>query len=375
MTEENILIQGEELKKLIRDSASKPNSQACLIFGAGASYGYSKEHFYKPPVVRDLFNDSNNVVNQVINRPENIFIKNNKSDYTRDLRNYENDLERYLSSFYAQNKEDNLFGRFLQYLEDIFFLASEDVITDSTNNYRTIINLMWSLYGKGRWSCLSFNYDTILEKSYLIADRDTTEREFNSSKSYTGLIPAIVKMHGSINFRYIFRKPFIETDQKTHTTHALFSKMMSDKSSSKDFLRIIGLRQKKPNFYSYQQIMTSEKKIQPVSHFDFPLMLIPIHASINPENVFFQEQLELAKRKIKNSNLIISIGYNFGDEAFIDNLSSLDFLNKEIILVDMKSAFSDTGKYSAFQRISKKWGNAKIKIFDGNGFDEFMDAV
>lgn len=368
------LISSKDAKLRIDTLGDKSsNESACIIFGAGASSGYSYRHTYTPPSIKDLFNESNPVVNEVINLEKNLFIKYNKEDFSRGIRYHENDLEKYLSFLYSKNRNDNRFNRFLTYLEDIFSLASQDIVMGEPNNYRTLINRMWDLHGiQKKWSCISFNYDTILESSYLMADRDTTKRNFSSITSYIDFNPAILKMHGSINFRYIFREPRYALSSGLLNTHDLFSKMMTD--SNGNFLNVIELTSKKPNFKSVKTIYTKEKNSD-FFEYNFPLMLIPIHASITHENIFFKESLDLAKKQIENSNLIIAIGYNFGDEAFNDVLGKIDHSKKEIILVDTAFTIKDLENYPGFQKIKKTWSKAKIRAFDGDGFDDFMKAI
>ena len=246
-TNEDILIS-KEATKLRIESIATNNDAACIIFGAGASFGYSEKHILKPPTVTRLFNKSNEVVKHVIAQEEHSIIKNNSEDYTRRIKSYGNDLERYLSSLYKNRKEDKLFAQLLTYLEDIFFIASRNVVEES-NNYKSLINLMLELHGSKLWSCISFNYDTILEKSYLIVDRDPEGRNFSSLRGYTGSNPVILKMHGGINFRYLFYKEFMDSDEKNHSPYVLFSKMMSDKRASDEFLIIDTPDSQKPPRY------------------------------------------------------------------------------------------------------------------------------
>ena len=199
-------------------------------------------------MVKDLFNESNRVIKEIINRPSNTFIKNNSSDFAQELEYHNNDLEKYLSFLYSQQKEDRIFASFLSYLEDIFFLAS-DGVTTGLNNYKTLINRMWDFHGKKHWGCISFNYDTILEQSYLIAGRDISERDFSDLESYLNYNPVILKMHGGINFRYIFKKPLADDDSKIYNNHVLFSKMMSESGKVDDFIQTLRIGDGKPNLH------------------------------------------------------------------------------------------------------------------------------
>jgi hypothetical protein len=109
--------------------------------------------------------------------------------------------------------------------------------------------------------------------------------------------------------------------------------------------------------------------------FDFPLMLIPIHESVAPENLFFKELIDSSTKSIERANLVVSIGYNFGDEAFTNALSKIDLSKKDIILVNSKSEAKNLVNHLGYQRIKKIWPSDKIRVFEGNGFGEFMDAI
>ncbi len=370
-----VLISKEDTKKKVRQLGTDEQASVSIILGAGASFGYSLENNNRPPIVKDLFDSSNPIVYKVISKPEHAFIRNNSADFIEELKNYDNDLEKYLSFIFSRNSEDNLFGNFLAYLEDIFFFASEDVARES-NNYKKLINLMWDLHGKKHWSCLSFNYDTLLEKSYLIAGRDTTGRSFGSIESYLNHSPAILKIHGGVNHRYIFRKFYEDNDSGFHNNHRLFSMMMNERKSYQEFLSILDLDSSKPDRFKLESVRDEEKKKwRNVSRLNFPLMLIPIHATITPENIFFKNLLDLAGKEIEKASLVIAIGYNFGDEAFIDILKKVDLSKKEIILVNTQRTVNNLDQNLGYQRIKKIWPETNVKIFDGDGFQGFIDAI
>ncbi len=365
------LISKDEIKKKLRVRLTQTDENACFIFGAGASFGYSTA-ISKPPTVKDLFEDDNPIVQEVINRREHGSIKTNRQHLSTQLRNYDNDLEQYLSFMYERNSADNLFSNLLVYLEDIFFKASEDFVSEP-NNYKTLINLMWDLHGNKRWSCISFNYDTLLERSYLEARRDPTGRAFDSLKSYTDPNPTILKIHGGINFRYAHTKPLeYGDDQVKLTNYTLFSKMMSNEGKlANGLLEVIHPESHKPaNYDSYYNKASAQ-----ISSWGFPLMLIPIHATIKPENIFFKNMIDLAKKEIERSSIIIAIGYNFGDESFISELSRLDLSGKEIILVNTLESIKDISNHLGYQRIKTALPGVNLTIFDGNGFKGFIEAI
>jgi hypothetical protein len=370
MSDYTVLLSKEEMNNKIKKS-SEANEKICIIFGAGASLGYSKNHYYKTPIVRDLFDDkSNNTVMEVINKPANKSLKNNKGDYLHDLKDYEYDLEKYLSYLYKKNPEDNIFSNFLTYLEDIFFLSSEKV-DDTFNNYKSLINIMYRLYGKDLWSCISFNYDTIFEKSYLLTDRDTSRRNFSNLDDYINMKPVILKMHGGINFRYLLCRPV--SDISISNNHSIFSEMMREKRDVDTFLQVIDIESPEPEPYHTPEYNHDSKRME--RKVNFPLMLIPIHASITPENIFFKEQIKLAKKQMEEASLIISIGYNFGDEAFTNELIDIDLSKKEIILVDIQESIDKIVDYNGYKRAKKIFSDANVRIFDGDGFGDFVNAI
>jgi hypothetical protein len=106
----------------LEDSASGP---VVFIFGAGAAAGYTstKGSYFKPPLVRELFDRGNNTVNLVLARGHHATIAR-RLDYLNDRvqRVFKGDLEAYLSDLYANNRDsDTTFADILRYLEDIFF--------------------------------------------------------------------------------------------------------------------------------------------------------------------------------------------------------------------------------------------------------------
>lgn len=231
-----IFISKDELSQKIASIQTNPDERISIIFGAGASYGYSNDLTFQAPIVRKLFSRFNLVVKNIIDKAEHSFVKNNSSDFERAIKNHNNDLEEYLSTLYSQNNEDNIFGNFLIYLEDLFFFASNRFQND-VNYYRMLINRMWNLHGKKQWSLISFNYDTILEQSYLLAGRDPRKRTFKALSEYHELNPVLIKMHGSINFRYIYGHLFEDGTSKL-SNHELFSLMMAETRKSEIFINI-----------------------------------------------------------------------------------------------------------------------------------------
>ena len=71
--------------------------------------------------------------------------------------------------------------------------------------------------------------------------------------------------------------------------------------------------------------------------------------------------------------MIIAIGYNFGDNFFINQLSELDLSNKELILVGTTNLVKNYTDHNAYKNASKIFKN--IRVFNGDGFTDFVDAI
>ncbi|MFI5260306.1 MAG: hypothetical protein ACHQU0_00740 [Candidatus Paceibacteria bacterium] len=372
----DIYISKIEVGKKIRSLAAS-DKNICFIFGAGASYGYSHISPYKPPVVASLFDIFNPVVDEIISQEKHKSIRANREHHANIIRDfYGNDLESYLSALYKNNGNDNLFANLLVYLHDIFSLASTHFEPED-NYYKELINFIYSLFREDRWSCLSFNYDTLLEKSYVETDRDSSGRTFNDFDSYAKLQPNILKIHGGINFYHNYRKLFeFEDISRFPSRFTMFSEMMKDNNSIERFLSVSSPFSNgiKPHVeeYLYDPSSGTNKNF---SSYRGPLMLIPIHAEIELGNLYFQKMIELSKEKINDADLVIAIGYNFGDKTFTDSLDKIELSGKELILVDIKKVVSDPSNYIGYQRAKKIWGSGKVKIFNGDGFGEFIESL
>src|SRR3989344_3422033 len=195
----NPFISPEELKNKFVDFARNSESKLSIIFGAGASYGYSRDRnfIYRPPTVSELLKDNNPLVKSVIEKPEHGAIKGQRAHIERSIKSFEGDLEAYLSDIYSNDTDDNLFPRMLRYLEDIFTLVSQYVDLDD-NYYQNLLSRVRDLRGRKPWSILTFNYDTILEQSVANLQRWIPAKTFNTDLDYLGSNPKLLKMHGGI---------------------------------------------------------------------------------------------------------------------------------------------------------------------------------
>ena len=368
-------ITKDKIKELFMDASSNHDKKVCFIFGAGASYGYTAlTNRNTPPIVKDLFNTQIPIVSEVINRPEHATIKRNSQIFASRIANdFKGDLESYLSHVYEIDQDNNLFGKLLVYLQDLFISASE-LFTDDQNNYMHLIAFMTDYFKKDFWSCVSFNYDTLLEQSYMALDRDSSQRSFNESEGYAKAHPVILKPHGGINFRYAHLEPTTEySNFKSYTEHFLFSSMMKDKNRQ---YFVLPPRFTKPDSVSKKHRFNAKTKNgEFFFQADFPLMLIPIHGKAQPENNYFIEANAASIKAISEADVIVSIGYNWGDKSLTDPLKDMNMDKKEIILVDKQTIFLKLERYSTLDRVRAAFKDNPLKLADCDGFGDFVSAL
>lgn len=373
MEKKAVLLEKEETYRKYKKAVDRTDSSICFIFGAGASYGYSSENsFFAPPIVADLFSDTNGVVKEVIRRPQHDFILGHRDFLKKALRRYNGDLERYLSELYQKNSNDDFFSSLLFYLQDIFYLAS-DKVQENNNSYKDLVNLLFTSRGSLPWSCITFNYDTLLEQSYIFARRDR-ERNFKDIKSYLNY-PKILKMHGSVNFRYLLTE---DNSNPTRNEKNVFGLMMDGKKDIGEAIEVFEPKTGSARNLNFLNPITipDEKGINRAKKvYNFPLMMVPIHATKRPKHNFFLEMLKEAKNEIEKASLIIAIGYNFGDELFMSEISNIDLKNKDLILVGTKKLVVDYKSHPAYQDVIKVFESNRVHVFNGNGFTEFIDTI
>ena len=364
----NVFISKNEIFDKVHNLADE---KICFIFGAGASYGYiNNSEYFLPPIVSDLFKEENEVVKEIINRPQHKFILRQKYHFVDILDRYDNDLEKYLSHLYKIDSKDDTFSNLLLYLYDIYFLVSSN-INENKNNYRSLINLLFDLRKKSTWSCISFNYDTILEQSYISLERDRL-RNFENLKSYTGSDPKIIKIHGGVNFHYKFEE---KGGLQKRIGKEIFGYMMRGKQKENN-ISILPPKSDTPPFHSKSRRFNATIRLhEDFSKYSFPLMMVPIHGTKRPENPFFADMLNEAKREIETSTLIVAIGYNFGDELFSKEIKKIDLSKKELILVGSKGLLSNPETHRGITNVSNFWKKENIKIFEGNGFADFIRSI
>ena len=56
-------------------------------------------------------------------------------------------------------------------------------------------------------------------------------------------------------------------------------------------------------------------------------------------------------------------------------LEGIDFSKKEILLVGTSSDLDNIEEYVGYQRIIEFWPSANVRVFEGSGFSDFVDAL
>jgi hypothetical protein len=354
-------------------TVSEEDGHICFIFGAGASAGYSRnEKQFAPPVVASLFDDSNPVVNLVIRRTEHDAIMRRRDDIIEAIVEHGGDLEAYLGHLFSLHQNNELFTRLLLYLQDLCFTASANIdLSRTSNNYLRLIYRMESLRGT-KWSSITFNYDTILEKTIIATGSDP--RDFTALDDYL-LEPRIIKVHGGINVRY----QIIERSKPDRRTGDLFRLMMSfPQDPLIGTINTMGLSSTDHMFPVIQAGMVPRQN-QPnlqerLVTYNFPVMMVPIHNTNREHNAYFGEKLEQAMEEISRSALVIAIGYNFGDRLFVDALKRLKLEGKTILLVG-GADFSDSPTDNPGYNIISSFWKGPIHLFKGAKFTEFVNSI
>ena len=341
--------------------------RVCFVFGAGASFGYSRlPNQGAPPVVAGLFDDTVTVVNKVLSRHE--FIQRRRNDIQEELIEHGGDLESYLGHLYKLHPNNELFTRLILYMQDVCALASETIDADrETNNYLRLIYRMESLRGAD-WSCITFNYDTILERTFMAVG--SASRTFANAHDYD-LGPKIIKVHGGINFRYQFQ----ETDQPVRTMGNVFDHMMAHSSEAKDAsIYCLPMSDAIPISRTTMNTGGNRTPARRLGIYNYPAMMVPIHNTNNTHNQFFQSAVDRALQEIHNAKIVIAIGYNFGDKIFVDGMRKLDLSGKEMLVVSGSDFSDNPTDCPAYNELSNFW-SGPLYLFRGAKFASFVNSI
>jgi len=364
------LIASDDVRELLLDYSRTSDERLTIILGAGASRGYSRDRDYlwSPPVVSELLNEKNALVSEVLAKSVHASIKSQKGHIERSIRRFDGDLEAYLSDLYKNDKEDDRFSAIVKYLEDIFATASLRVDLED-NHLQALLSVIRDLRGSRPWSIISFNYDTILEQSIASLPIFVPPRVFQADANYLNQNPRVLKMHGGVNLRYI---SVIEPNEEGRTSaHDVFSQMMGNSGPVESYLDTIPIKSPIPEKFGHRTFENIGGRII----YNFPLMMIPIHTLVRSENSFFGRQIEQAKADIAQSKLTIAIGYQFGDNHFVEALSNVNLGDNKLVLVGTKQLVDDGVNSRAYKQASGAWSKGNIKIYDGRDFASFVESI
>ncbi len=363
------IITADEIRVKLEDFAKNSPSKLTVIFGAGASRGYSQNENYpfKPPMVSELLESSIPFIHQMLGRSEHADIAGQRAHIQKRIKGLGGDLEAYLSDIYKNGTADNRFPSMLRYLEDVFTNVSLQADLNN-NHYQLLVTTLHDLRGRKKWSILTFNYDTILERSIKSLPLSIS-KSFDTDADYRDSNLQILKMHGGVNFRYIY--PIDPEASSRPSAYDVFSKMMGDSRSVDEFLALKDIDTDVPNVIGYR----TYPNIGGRTVVDFPLMMIPVHASVKTANSFFSKQIERAKKEISESEMVIAIGYQFGDGAFLESLKDIDLKDSNLVLVGSKNLLAENVNSKAYKQASKVWPEENIKIFGEDDFSSFVNAL
>ena len=214
------------------------------------------------------------------------------------------------------------------------------------------------------WSCVTFNYDTILERTFVAAGSDG--RNFVQRKSYA-VDPIIVKVHGSINFRYALQ----ERNLPTRTPRDIFKLMMAyPQTPSVGGVGTLDLNVKSlPDWHT-----TATNPGVRIETYNFPVMMVPIHNTNITHSEFFQENVSSAIAAVDKAHLVVAIGYNFGDKIFVEGLKNINLGEKEVIIVSGSDFSTNPNDCLAYTSLSTFW-SGPLYLFKGEKFTGFVDAI
>jgi hypothetical protein len=354
--------------ELLRDVSTR-DERICFIFGAGASAGYSRiAAQLSPPVVVTLFDDSNPVVKEVIQRTTHETILRRRENMVEALVEHGGDLEAYLGHLFRLNRDNELFTKLMLYLQDVCLAASLGIDqNERSNNYLRLIYRMESLRGS-KWSCITFNYDTILEKSFLAAGSDA--RTFSKVAEYQQ-DPKIIKIHGGVNLRY-------HINERAKPDREIFRLMLSfpaDPPIGDVGMLPLASGAEAPPVASHNTVARHQAPgHERMSDYDFPLMMVPIHNANDEHSKFFQERVDEAVAEISRSSLVIAVGYNFGDKIFVEKIKEIENTKKSLLIVSGSDFSSDPAGYPGYSAITSIW-KGRIYFFKGEKFTGFTDCI
>ncbi len=353
---------------------TEQDKHICFVFGAGASFGYSRiAGQLAPPVVANLFDDSNPLVASVLSKHSEVLRR--RGAIADELIEHGGDLEAYLGKLYERNPASELFTQLVLYIEDICAAASETIDAEqSSNNYLRLIYRMEGLSKPNRWSCVTFNYDTILERSFIAAG--SQQRKFSHLSEYN-FDPKILKIHGGVNLR--FRSYGRENEERAKSR--MFRLMMDYHSENgvkgdkkRDVIQSISLFDPIPHFKTPERLVIGPSPMERVSIFSFPVMMVPIHNTNITHNDYFSSALKSSLKELDRAKLVVAIGYNFGDKLFVEGLKNLKTREKDILIVSGPDFSGSPGDCPAYNQLAPFW-EGSLYMFRGAKFSGFVDAI
>lgn len=310
-------------------------SNPVIIFGAGASRSlkdiqpaHQANPTYYPPLTNELFEprfspiiEEFDLIKEELNRIEYAVRKSNN-------------LENYLSRLSRSNDEISrrqlieiqlYIHKLLETINNIYFKPT----FKSTSHYYPFLRDLRKYHKKA--TIVTFNYDLFLDEAMeaVLNYKYTDINSYHSGKDYE-----LFKVHGSINWYYLFNNHFGERVSDIKNTVTFIS----------NALRGPG---KLTPFKVLDRSRSSEL-------FTYPALAVP---TLSNKGFIVEEHQNLLADRIKNTKKIIIIGWSANDEYFTKEiLENVNFDETQLIVISPNSA------KTIIERLTPKEVNKGVRV-------------
>lgn len=330
------------------------NKPVIIILGAGASHDYIDEGIvpmtlspWKPPLTDQIFGSSQHT--EIIDHfPEATnLVSGARLNISKD-----NTLESYIQK--VSEKSKTVEGRqrqliaFRFYLQNLFEMISEKYYQHG-NNHGELVNQILDREGGGTACVVTFNYDTLFEKSV-----DNVLSTKNLYSYIDGEIK-VIKPHGSHNWAHVISTKFLDDQEEIDDLGAYKFLMrnpsfISGQDPSKVFVKLI--EKMKENKYQYH-----DPKNPRLALHIYPAIAIP--TTSKHEFVLPEDHLNTLVECLKETDRILVIGWKAGDNNLLglmeDNINRAVHVtavspnDPESILNNMYTAKVPIGSFKHFK--------------------------
>lgn len=326
-----------------------------IIFGAGASHGYSP-YGNPPPLTDDLvdprFLDSDMIRSKKYRHEVASLLSEIAPQVVGKNKTFEDALTSIKKEMgHHSHRTDQLVG--LQfYLKDYFEKISGSF--QDINHYRTLLSKI-SDYNGGQACLVTFNYDTLLEQSI-------GRERFKSMRSYIDANPCVIKLHGSHDWAHIAKKNMVIDTE--------FSQIKDSVDFLKSDPNYIDRVRSKPsignNVFHKDEIAKSGEGN---NIFVLPAIAIPLFEK--RDFLCPIQHFDALWKNIAQADRVLVIGWKAGDTNLIDAMRSYLKENTALTVVSQKIETAKEIAHKLFSEVGKF--SSDYKYF-GGGFAEFAPS-